>query len=422
MPRQSAKVLTTDSQVAAAKAPPTGRATYRIGKAPNLVLRVTASGNKSWGYWLRDKKTDRWRMLTIGRYPATSLARAKQEAQRLAVAYAEGGDPFANDKSTLTFTELSARYLERHAKPKKRTWAEDQRSLNADVLPVLGRHIAAEVSRSDVVRVLDRISDRGAGILANRTLALLRKLFNWAVGEGYLTINPAQGIPMRVKEEARERTLSADELRTFWHALDGFEPTTADALRLQLLLGARIREITGMERSELSLDQPLPIWTLPKARAKGQRDVSRPLPALALTIVLRRLSASEGSPFLFASPADPAKPITPRAPTRAVERAARRGNIPKGFAPHDLRRTMATGIASLGISEAVAKRILGHAPLRSDVLGTVYNRHNYLNEMYTALEAWERHVLAIADGRDSTLKVLALRSVGGPRERTSQHS
>jgi len=76
------------------------------------------------------------------------------------------------------------------------------------------------VTKSEVVQLLDGIVDRGAPIAANRTLALIRKVFNWAVAEGYLVINPASGIPMRARENVRRRTLSEAEILALWRALD----------------------------------------------------------------------------------------------------------------------------------------------------------------------------------------------------------
>jgi hypothetical protein len=85
--------------------------------------------------------------------------------------------------------------------PKKRSWAEDERKLKRDVNPELGDVRADLVTKADVVRLLDAIHDRGAPILANRVLSLLRKVFNWAIAESYLAgLNPTQGIPMRAKE------------------------------------------------------------------------------------------------------------------------------------------------------------------------------------------------------------------------------
>jgi integrase len=448
MPKPSDAQISTDREVAAAKPPPAGqsRAEYRVEGAPGLVLRVTRTGTKSWVYWLKRPKTNRWQKFTIGSYPAVTLARARQQALAIKQQVLTGIDPFdAREAEVFTFMQLGETYIARHAKAKKRSWAEDERTLRRDVFPALGRTRADQVTKSDVVRLLDRIHDRGAPIQANRTLALLRKLFNFAVAEGYLTANPALGIPARAKEEARTRTLEASELAVFWRALEGprFDPVTADALKLQLLLGARVREITGMTRAELALDGPAPVWTLPRARAKAGRDVPRALPPEALRIIRRRLEAAGTSPFVFASPANRSKPITARAPARAVQRAAdpvpafaaefreRHGRtpsftevrqglqlpegewVPAGFTPHDLRRTCRTYLARLGIDETVAKKILGHAPPRSDVTASVYDQHTYLPEMRRALEAWERHLLAIVEGREEPSNVVNLRSAGG---------
>lgn len=408
MPRRSESELSTDPQVRTAKAPVGGsdRAEYRIKGTPGLVLRVTPSGSKSWGYWLKDPSTNRWRMRTLGPYPTVTLERAKQESKRLDLAIFDGENPFKNHPHR-TLADLADEYMKRHALPKKRSADQDQRKLNADVLPELGAQLAVEVCKSDIVSLLDKIVDRGAPIGANRTLALLRKLYNWAIAEGYLASNPASGIPMRAKEASRARVLSDNEIVWFWNALDGpgFDPITADVLRFQLLVGARIREVTDLERAELDLDSAIPIWVLPKRRAKAGRDIVRPLPPLALLIVKRQQGNGK---FVFTSPANSKRPITPRAPARAVQRAAERGLVPPGFTPHDLRRTAATKLAALGVEEAVTKRILGHAPVRSDVLASVYNRHSYVAEMRTALVMLEQHLVALTSkSRESHLTRVA---------------
>ena len=172
-----------------------------------------------------------------------------------------------------------------------------------------------------------------------------------------------------------------------------------------------------MLRTELDLDTAMPVWVLPGARAKAGRDVTRPLTPSALSIIHRRLDRSGGSPYVFASPVDPSRPITARAPSNAVRRAGQAGRLRSstpaadhngaaaserldlwreaGFRPHDLRRTCRTYLAKLGVSETVAKKILGHAPARSDVTASVYDQHSYLPEMRAALESWELRLLRI---------------------------
>jgi integrase len=403
VPRKSKVIISTDRQVATAKGPPEGRvcSEYRVAGTPNLVLRVTRSGHRSWTYWVKRLKTGRYQKLNLGPYPAVTLARARDEALRARRAIVDGIDPFDlrdSGRGVLAFRVLGETYIARYAKPKKRSWAEDERKLVRDVYPVLGVARADLVTKPDVVRLLDGIVDRGAPIAANRTLAVIRKVFNWAVAEGYVTTSPASGIPMRAKENVRRRTLSEAEIFALWQALDdlrGFESVTADTLKLQLLLGARVREITDMRRSEITLDPAQPMWILPSKRAKAGRDVLRPLPPLARNIIQQRLKTAGTSEFVFTSPADPRKPITSHAPTRAIHRAADRGLVPAGFTPHDLRRTCRTFWAKLGIGETVAKKILGHAPPRSDVTASVYDQYTYLPEMRDALAKWEKCVMTI---------------------------
>jgi integrase len=139
---------------------------------------------------------------------------------------------------------------------------------------------------------------------------------------------------------------------------------------------------------------------LPAGRAKGGRDVHRPLPPRAVALLRRRLDAVGTSPFVFASPLDPAQPIIAQAPTRAIQRAARRGLVPAGFTPHDLRRTARTYWARLGIMPELARRLLGHAPPRSDIDALVYDQHHYLDEMLAALLRWEHLLQAEVGGME----------------------
>src|SRR5262249_9363052 len=162
-------------------------------------------------------------------------------------------------------------------------------------------------------------------------------------------------------------------------------------------------------------------WVLPAARAKGNRDVPRPLAGLALEIVRRRLAAAGNGPFVFASPANGMQPIISQAPTRALRRAGEAGRVlplpektiaagravalkaseraalwsERGFRAHDLRRSARTYWAKLGIMPEIARKLLGHVPPKSDVDAAVYNQHAFIDEMCEALAKWERALLAI---------------------------
>ncbi len=398
MAKRSQALIGTDRECAAVALPPPGRlvAEYRIKNCPGLVLRVTGKGRRSWVLWLKQLATGKWRKLLLGAYPAVTLAKARAAALRHKADAISGVDPFAArsaSKGVLNVRELGDLFIRRYARPQKRTWRDDQRQLEHDIYPTLGDWRCDHVKKTDLVRVLDRIADRGAGVQANRTRALVSKLFAWAVSEGYLDQSPATRIAARVKETPRARALDEGEIVVFWNWLEQstIDIATRDVLRLLLLLGARVSEVTGMQRDELVFNGPGVLWTLPAPRAKANSDILRPLAPMARRIVERRLNATN-SPFVFASPTDPSKPLLRYAPLQAIRRAAERGLVPAGFTVHDLRRTLVTQLAALGVPEQVMRKLLGHRASRDDITASVYNRHNYLVEMHHALARWERRL------------------------------
>src|SRR5262245_33971450 len=134
MAKRSQALISTDREVAAAKPPPQGRvvAEYRIAGVPNLVLRVKGTGSRSWTSWLKRPKTGRWAKYNVGPYPAVTFARARDEALRLRRAVIDGADPFdirTTGCGVLSLQKLGETFVTRHAKAKKRSWAEDERTL-----------------------------------------------------------------------------------------------------------------------------------------------------------------------------------------------------------------------------------------------------------------------------------------------------
>ncbi|HEY7270723.1 MAG TPA: tyrosine-type recombinase/integrase [Dehalococcoidia bacterium] len=420
MARKAKKLLSNDREVKAARPPApkawTGEnrktynvAEYRVAGAPNLLLRVAPDSRKRWSYRFKRPRTDKWSYYAVGEYPAVGLADARKEAVRLRRMVIDGEDPIdARDGrgATPTFAKLGAEYIQRHAKAKKRSWQEDERILTKNVNPKLGDVRADLVTSDDVRRLLDAIEDRGAPVMANRTLAVVRKVYNWARADGRLRMeNPAARMGLRGNEKPRTRALSDDELRGFWAALDGhgFDDVTADALRFQLLTVARVDEVCGMTRDELSLQGLRLVWTVPAERAKKDADIMRPLPRLAVAIIRNRLDGAD-SDYVFASPFGDDAPLDEQSPARAIRRAEKRGLVPPDFHTHDLRRTATTNCVKLRIGEHITRRLLGHATRRTDTLGRHYDQHDYLPEMFQALRLWERRLLQITALREAPPK------------------
>jgi hypothetical protein len=189
---------------------PGRRVDYFDESLPGLALRVTESGHKSWSVHYRTAAR-RLRRLTIGDYPTITLADARKAAHKALRAAAPGEDPAAEKLATRrgeTVADLADEYIERHAKKHKRSWKEDQRKLDVDVLPLWRTRKAKEITRRDVRDLIEGIADRGAPIAANRVLALVRKLLNFAVQRDWIDANPAALIAKPGAERSRDRVLT----------------------------------------------------------------------------------------------------------------------------------------------------------------------------------------------------------------------
>lgn len=311
---------------------------------PGFGLRIAPSGRKSFVYVYRfDGKP---RRMTIGAYPRVSLADARESVGQAIKKLGQGVDPGAEKiaatrvrRNAETFSDLAHEWIEHHAKPKLKTWQEAKRQLEADAIPAWGRRKAKEITRRDVIALVDGIMDRGSPIMANRTLGLLKQIFKFGVQRDILDASPAVAIDKPGKEIRRDRVLSEDEIRTFWHGLDkaAISSDVRTALRLCLVTGQRRGEIAGLRRGELNDD----LWTLPAERSKNGKAHRIPLTTLALELV----NQASGDDYLFPSPrhngSDQQRPIRPWALTNALNKN-RNHFGPDRFKVHDLRLLICT--------------------------------------------------------------------------------
>lgn len=297
-------------------------------------------------------------------------------------------------RSAPTFTTLAADYITLYAKRQKRSWRADELMLQAAVLPVWGNIKAKQIKRRDVIDLLDRIAEN-TPVRANRVLAVIRKLCNWAVERDVLEVSPCVGVKPPGAETSRERVLSDAELRTFWNGLAdaGLDEQDQAALKLQLLTATRIGEVVGASWREI--DEGRAEWLLPGARSKNKRESLVPLSSLALK-VLHSLDNVGGFVFPRASGTGHTRidvithNLKHALPALEMER----------FTSHDLRRTAATKLAELGTPRVVIDAILNHVD-RS--VGAIYDRHHYGNEKRAALQAWADKLEYIVSGKEATV-------------------
>jgi integrase len=355
---------------------------YWDDRLTGFGVRVTHSGAKS--YVVRYAVNGRRRRQVLGHYPALALADARDKAKGILYAVDRGEDPQAEkqaDREAITVGELAAEYIERHAKQKKRRWKEDQRMLRVDVLPHWKRRPAKSITRRDVSELLDGIVERGAPIMANRVKALVSKMFNFGIGRDLVETNPCTGVPMPAKARQRDRVLSDDEIRRIWRVLDKQGKAMAASFKLRLITAQRGVEVLMMRWEDIDGDW----WTIPAEVSKNGRSHRVPLSAPALALLEELRVAADESQWVFPSPKGGDRPIG------YVQKAAEKLVEATGveFVPHDLRRTAASAMTSMGVPRLVVSKILNH--VESGVTA-IYDRHSYDGEKREALARWGERI------------------------------
>jgi integrase len=375
------------------------------GLLPGLYLIVQPSGARSWA--VRYRHHGRPCKHTLGRYPALDLAAARKLASAALRAVAEGRDPGREKRHTRvskadSIETIAAQFIERHCNRsnRPRTAEETRRLLELHVLPRWRARLAREITRRDVLDLLDSVVDSGKPIAANRTLAAVRKMFNWAVARDILTASPCAGVKPPTLERARDRVLTDDELRLVWQAAGKVGGSFGSLVRLLMLTGQRRNEVAEMQWNELDLEGRL--WTLPRERVKTDQPHEVPLSAPAIGIL-------ESAPRIAASPF--VLTTTGKTPSNGYSKGKRKLDalLPQDMPAwrlHDLRRTVASGMARLGINLPVIEKVLNHSGGSFAGIVGVYQKHTFAEEKRAALEAWGRHVEGIVTGKPA--KVLPI--------------
>jgi integrase len=406
----------TDAFVRSIAAPATGRTDITDDRCEGLALRITAAGVKSWCFRFRDPRTGKDARSTIGRYPDVSLAQARARAIELRREVASGTNPVEKkyrerqEAQTKTFATLAERYLREHARRFKRSAAADERNLRLHVLPKWADRRFDEIQRRDVIALCEGMVAAGTATNANRVQALISSIFSFAVDADLVGANPCSRLRKRGLENIGHRVLTDGEIHLFWHGIVQ-RPVSRPvglALRIALLTAARVSEVAEAERREFqNLNDPeRAAWLLPAERSKNGRAHFVPLPGLAREAVLKALTlADETSPYLFPSPSVEGAPITGHALSVGM---ARFGKHLKGNdepirswqaeppSPHDLRRTVATRLASLGVPAEDVSAVLNHA--RRNVTGIHYDRYDRAGEKRRALNSWDETIRRLIRG------------------------
>jgi len=408
------------------KPPDSGRVEYWDSQTAGLCLRVSPTGQGTWTFRYRPREGAGFQRITLGKLNELTLAEARERVLRHRVAVSDGGDPQSERKArreaasqALTFDGLAQRYLDEYAKPNKKSWRNDEGYLKRP-RAAWGARPAAAIARRDVIALLDTIRSE-APVSANRTHTILTTLFNWAAEGELLEATPIAGLKKRAKETAKERVLSDPEIRVLWQMLDGAESVSddvADALKLILVLGQRPGEVAGALQSELiKLDGTGDArWEIPATRTKSGRAHVVPLPPMAVEIfesALNRRAIDGDGQSVFASKFTSRKTIARHSLSHRLSRVIQRLRLDGPYSeacrslqevpptPHDLRRTLATGLARLGVPREDRKAVLAH--IEGDVHGQHYDKYERMREKRSALDLWTRHLRDLVGKPQSSL-------------------
>ncbi len=366
MARKTEKVRFTKRKLAALEPPPPKedggirRRTVWDAKQAHLAFVLSSTGAARFQFyrWVNGRP----RRLSLGPFPAVTVEQARREVMRLDAEVAAGGNP-ADDRrrarEEATLGELFDAYLERYAKPRKRSWKQDVWTFNRHLKP-LARLKASAVSREDVERLHARIGRENGHVAANRAVALVSTIYNRTAPD---LDNPTKGI-QRFRERSRDRFLDAAEVKAFFAALLEVAPVWRDVFFVGLLTGARQANVLGMRWDDLALDRGL--WHIPPDDAKAGEPMIVVLTEPVVAVLRRRAEGNGESGWVFPSTASQSGHLeSPRRPWRKVlERAgfiAEDGSATVHL--HDLRRTLGSWQAMAGSPLTVIGKSLGHRSL-----------------------------------------------------------
>ena len=365
-----------------------------------FIVRRLPSGRLTYG--LRYTKDGRRRWLAVGVGLAPQAAR--EAAAKFAGSVAKDENPMT-DRADRRRRALAARtldnildeFLKEHVRARGlRTNSEIESLLDRYVRPVLGSRPVGEIKRSEIVALLDEISDRKSSRsedgksrrVADKVLGVLRSALNWHAtrDDDFRTPIVAGMARTSLRELTRDRILSDDEIRDLWSTLDDCKPdASARIVRVLLLSGARLNEIARLQWSEI--DDASRTLTVPASRCKAKIDHTLPiLPGVAALFPER---AKDSGEFLFSTDGGDS-PFSGFSKAKArLDKAIDGTRVEKGLEPmrdwrlHDLRRTARSLMSRAGVTADIAERVLGH--VLPGVRG-IYDRHTFLAEKRDALE------------------------------------
>ena len=367
---------------------------YEEYEGGGFGIRITPKGIKTWIYrYKMNEKTDK---LTLGHYPAMSLAKAKKRFLELSELRRDGKTPkeiIQQEKAqeNNTVKKLVTEWYTNYILKVRKQPLQIKQLIDADIIPLLGDIELARLSLSSVTSALDTIVKRGSPVHANKVLAALKQAFGYGVRRGAMAENPAMLLQARDIggiEKPRDRYLTIEEIKTLLLFLD----SNNNRMSLQTKLAIKIILHTGIRTGELRLatfseiDYQNSLWTIPKEHTK-QDEVMRIHLTEPVKLMFKELQAVSTCKFVLS--AKGGEPIGLKALSRAINRIQERVGI-SHWTAHDLRRSFCTQLSeTLHIEPMVIEKCLGH---KMQKIMATYNKNEMLPQRKEMLTRWSDYL------------------------------
>jgi integrase len=367
---------------------------------PGFGLRIREGGSRTWIFQYRIGSKQRRMVLGSAASAQTNLAEMRKTASRLHGRVELGQDPamdreVARRDAENTFGALVDQYLEaRKSEWRPRSEAEIKRHLTKHAKLLHSMPIAS-ISQRNVATLLGDLAKDSGNVTANRVRASLCAFFSWVIREGIkLPEGNVAAYTSKREEKSRDRVLSDSEIKAVWTACGGDD--YAAVLKLLILTGQRANEIALLRCEEVADNE----IELPGERTKNGRPHIIPLsePARSILVDFRK----DGRAFVFGRD-DTGFQGWSKAKEQIDARLGETKKPPAHWTVHDLRRTVATRMAELGIQPHIIEAVLNHVSGHKGGVAGIYNRAAYDKEKREALNLWAEHVMASVEGRTAVV-------------------
>jgi integrase len=406
----------TEAMIEKLRPPAGGRLEIQDDASAGLTLRVTPNGAKSFVVRGRIKGRSQSLRITIGDARGMKLSDARRRAADVMREMLAGNDPreairlakkAAAEAERLRFDQFVERFIEEYAKPKNANWRDTQTLFERHLTPQFKGMRLNEVRRSDIKDALSNVRKNASEHVANASLAAIRKMFNWAKQEEYLTVVPGfSGLGYDRVE--RVRFLDFEEVRMIWRAAEKLGQPFGPFFQFLLATGQRRGEVSAARWASIDFDKEK-LWRLSPEETKAKREHLVPLTEMARDILkkLAHINDPDESEAVYCFTTTGSTPISGFGKAKQkldseiekirCEEAVARGDDPDKLEPmqkwrvHDLRRTAATHMEdALGFAPHIVGAVLNHSAKSYKGVTAIYTRGELIYQRRQALTAWAR--------------------------------